>query len=124
MRPIGRKDDTSRASSIIIRTKRQLYVIAESDIKYLQADSNYCFIVLADGRKILSSKTLKLIASLLTGRGFVKSHSGYIVNLNFVTAISPSYTKLILDEGEHIPIARSRKKLVQQIIHTSYAQAV
>jgi two-component system LytT family response regulator len=96
---------------ITIPTSEGINVLSISDIIRIEADRSYCFIYLTDGDRILVSKPLKEIESLLPGDVFFRIHSAYLINLDFVKRYSREDGGLvILNDGSHVPIARRRKK--------------
>ncbi len=59
--------------------------VPPEEIQHLESDLNYTLISLADGKKILSSTTLKKIESrLVSFKNFVRVNKSAIVNLDFV----------------------------------------
>ncbi len=96
---------------ITIPTSEGINVLSISDILRIEADRSYCFIYLTDGDRILVSKPLKEIESLLPSDIFFRIHSAYLINLDYVKRYSKEDGgKVILNDGSHIPIARRRKK--------------
>ena len=55
-------------------------LVRTSDIIYCQADSSYTIVYLLNGKKIITSKLLKLIEELLPSQTFYRIHKSYIVN--------------------------------------------
>jgi DNA-binding LytR/AlgR family response regulator len=59
--------------------------VPPEEIQHLESDLNYTLISLVDGKKILSSTTLKKIESrLVSFKNFVRVNKSAIVNLDFV----------------------------------------
>lgn len=106
-----RQNNIGQNYKITIPTSEGINVISISDILRIEADRSYCFIYLTDGDRILVSKPLKEIESMLPDNIFFRVHSAYLINMDYVKR----YTKedggnVILNDGSHIPIARRRKK--------------
>lgn len=96
---------------ITIPTSDGINVLSISDILRIEADRSYCFIYLTDGDRILVSKPLKDIESMLPEEVFFRVHSAYLINLDYVKRYSKEDGgNIILNDGSHIPIARRRKK--------------
>lgn len=110
--PIKRKDTHQltqiRRSKLRITTSCGTHIIDRSEILFLKSDSNYCEIFLADGNKILCSKTLKYFVQKLNDNSFYRTHNSYLVNLQYVTFIDATYKFLKVVQHNNIPIARSR----------------
>jgi DNA-binding LytR/AlgR family response regulator len=59
--------------------------VKPEEVQHLESDINYTIIWLIDGKKILSSTTLKKIESrLMPFKNFVRVNKSLIVNLDFV----------------------------------------
>lgn len=106
-----RQNNIGQNYKITIPTSEGINVLSISDILRIEADRSYCFIYLTDGDRILVSKPLKEIESMLPRDTFFRIHSAYLINLDYVKR----YAKedggaVILNDGSHIPIARRRKK--------------
>lgn len=57
--------------------------------------------------------TLKSLEEKLDAKYFVRTHASYIVNVAYITAIKESV--VILENGEYIPVARTRKQEVLNV---------
>lgn len=84
------------------------------EIRYLRAQSNYTEICFVSGVKLLLSKTMKEIESLLPGEVFVRSHKSYVVNIGYISSYSKHMTnhEFILDTGEKIPVSRDFSRTI------------
>ena len=96
---------------IALTTGEGLTFVPTSEIIYCEAESNYTNVVLAGGKKILVSKTLRDIDDALSGDDFYRVHSSYLINLNHIkkfVRVDGGY--LIMDNDATINISRSRKQ--------------
>lgn len=57
--------------------------------------------------------SLKSLEEKLDAKYFVRTHASYIVNVAYITAIKESV--VILENGEYIPVARTRKQEVLNV---------
>jgi DNA-binding LytR/AlgR family response regulator len=55
-----------------------------TDLMFLQATGNYCWLYWKDGQRILSSRTLKFYVPQLPDGLFVRPHRNCIVNLQYI----------------------------------------
>ena len=94
---------------ILIATSKENFIVSKSDILYLKSDSNYCEIFLTDGRKILSSQTLKTIFGKINSPRFYRPHNSFVINVDFLSSVSASFNELTLLSNINIPISRSNK---------------
>jgi len=80
--------------------------IAFEDILYLAADGDYCEIYL-EGKKHLSSESLKRWIELLEGWDFFRIHKSYLVNSHRIEKVSGN--TLYLRDGTQLPLGRAYK---------------
>lgn len=77
------------------------------DIIYLQADGDYCDIILPE-KKYLSSEPMRKWLELLDEQQFVRIHKSFIVNISQVEKVSGNMITLL--NGEQLPIGRAFKE--------------
>lgn len=92
----------------------ELYKIKQSQILYLKAYDNYCYVITTT-RKYLIPKTLKYLSSQLNQEKFVKTHRSYIINLLKVDALCKN---VVIINNIEIPISNSRKSTLKQLIQS------
>jgi len=97
-------------TKLIVRDRSNIYFISKDQIKYCVSDSNYSTIHLQSGKKIMSSKCLKHIASNLHAPKFKRIHSKYLININFLEKIEITNKKACMQGGDVLPISRARFK--------------
>ncbi len=95
---------------LIVSVSKSIHLLPLDSIVYLSAESNYCNITMSDGKSILSSKTLKFYETLLIDKGFLRVHSGFLINLNRVSKIcKKNGFNIQMDTGKIIPVSLSYK---------------
>ncbi|WP_271423600.1 LytR/AlgR family response regulator transcription factor [Aequorivita sinensis] len=92
----------------------ELYKIKQSQILYLKAYDNYCYVITTT-RKYLVPKTLKYLSSQLNQEKFVKTHRSYLINLLKVDALCKN---VVIINNIEIPISNSRKSTLKQLIQS------
>ena len=76
-----------------------------------ESDSNYTYVYLKTGRKLLVSRTLKEIEELLEGHSFLRVHHSHLVNLNEVERyVRGEGGYLIMSDQSSVTVSRSRKE--------------
>ncbi|MBN8850582.1 MAG: DNA-binding response regulator [Sphingobacteriales bacterium 50-39] len=100
---------------IAIPTLEGLLMVPIDSITHCQSDSNYTIFHLKNQQKITACRNLKEVEEVLEGRSFVRVHHSYLVNINEIQ----KYVKgeggyLIMSDGNHIDVSRSRKELLLQ----------
>jgi two-component system LytT family response regulator len=87
----------------------------QDDIIRCESDSNYTYIFLTSGKKILLAKTLKEIEEALAGLSFFRIHQSHLVNMNHVSKFSKSEgSYVVMTDGSTLNISRNRKDLFME----------
>ena len=94
-------------SKIGFSTQEGIHIVFTKDILFLHALGNYTEVHLMSGRKIIVSKTLKLIEELLPDSGFRRCHQSFVINLDQVVLFRDS---IFLSNNKEIPISRRKRK--------------
>jgi two-component system LytT family response regulator len=98
-----------KIKKIILPDMDGFQVIHLSDVLYIKSDNNYSEFNLIDGKKYLSSRTLKDYERILTEQGFFRSHRQYLINLEHVSGYSKNDGGYIMmNTMEIIPIGRRK----------------
>lgn len=94
---------------IIINTDGKLLFLLPDEILYVESDGNYSTFNLSNNQKIVITKKLKEVDSLLPETEFFRIHNSYIINLNKIKAYIKNEAYVILESDHKIPVARQRK---------------
>ena len=94
-----------------IQKKGAIIHLKLSEIKYMEKYKNTLTIRQITGEEIEVRSNLKEYEQLLLNNGFVRAHTGYIVNLACCRAIRKY--DMILKTGEVLPISRNRLQEVK-----------
>lgn len=90
--------------------------IEVNDIIYCNSQSNYTYIHLSDGNKVLVSKTLKEVESALANFFFLRVHQSYLINPNYMKRFSRhDGGYIIMENKENIPVSNSKRNLIVNI---------
>lgn len=85
-------------------------------IIHCESDSNYTIVHFTEGTKHVICRTLREIEEILSGQGFMRVHNSHLVNLRNVTQyVKSDGGYLILDNGAHITISRSKKEEISKL---------
>ena len=99
---------------------RTLFVKID-DILYCKAEGNYTEVCIIESRKELISKKLKDISELLDNPRFFRVHKSYLVNIDYVEElITNEGNYLILEDGSSIPVARSKKNTLVELLNQKF----
>lgn len=94
---------------VTINTDGKLIFVDADDILLVSGDGNYSTIELANNQKIVVTKKLKEVNSLLPQDHFFRIHNSYIINLNHLKEFIKSDGYVVLTNNKKIPVARQRK---------------
>jgi len=108
----------SEHKKIAFQTEKGFELVKVNSILYCMADSNYCNIVCLGGKKIMLSKTLKHVESLLPSNIFQRIHKSYLVNLNYVNRFQKTNELMVqLVNGETLPVSiRQKENLINAVL--------
>lgn len=97
---------------------KTIYVQSE-DIIFCKSDGNYTEVYMQGDKKEVLSKKIKEVEVLINNPLFYRVHHSYLVNLNFVTEFIKSDGQyLILRDGSSIPVSRSKKKQLLELLNS------
>ena len=103
---------------IVLRTAEKLHIIPVHDIVRAEADRNYAYFFLSNGKKIVVSYPLKDYEDMLVEQGFFRLHKSHIVNLTFVeTYVKSDGGYVILNDGSKLPVADRKKSSLLKIFN-------
>ncbi len=99
-----------KINKIVLRTAESIHIINLENIVRCGSDVNYTTFYLANGEKLLVSKTLKEYDEMLGPSGFFRTHQSHLVNLDHILRYDKAEGgHLIMDDGSWVPVS-SRKK--------------
>ena len=97
-----------RPERFLVRKLRREFLIAASDIAWLQAEANYVGLHV-NGHDYLLRSTLTDFLTQLDPARFVRVHRSYAVNLDAIAAIEPldsGDARLLMKDGSTVPCSR------------------
>lgn len=92
--------------------KGKVYHVHEENILYFEKYRQYITVYQSGAEEIRIRGSMQDYEKCLSGKGFVRSHAGYLVNLRHCYSIERD--RVVLDNDMKIPISRERKKYVTQ----------
>ena len=103
------------------RIQQKLPIFVE-EIAYLEGCGNYTTIHFIDGNRIMLSKNIGLLGSLLSPTEFIRLNKTYLVHLKSIVAYQyavPKWLAVQLPNGQWTEVSRRRIKEVKQKISAS-----
>ncbi|EDP94312.1 response regulator transcription factor [Kordia algicida OT-1] len=106
---------SEKGNTLIVKSDGYIYKIPETDILYLEAFDNYCYIHLTE-KKLLVPHTLKKIREQLKGNHFFTPHRSYYINTNKITNVGK---KAVFINTNEITLSEARRAELLQIVRNS-----
>ncbi|MEZ4855161.1 MAG: LytTR family DNA-binding domain-containing protein [Gelidibacter sp.] len=94
---------------ITLNTDGKLLFLETEHIIFIESDGNYSTFHMADGQKIVVTKKLKEVNSLLPEHYFFRIHNSFIINLNKIKEFIKNEGYVVMQSNHKIPVARQRK---------------
>ena len=96
-----------------------LIFITVSDIIHCESDSNYTTLFMKTKERMVITKTLKEVETLLSGSDFFRIHHSHLINVSHIKRyVRGNAGYVIMSDGSHINIARNRKEeFLKQFVH-------
>lgn len=99
-----------QGENIVIPTAEGLEFIKVDDILRCESSSNYTYIYMRNGGKMLVSKTLKDVEAMIQSEHFQRIHKSHLINFNCIKRYLKSEGgKIVLEDGSEVPISRTKK---------------
>ncbi len=94
---------------ITISTDGKLIFLDLDDLLFVESDGNYSTLHLENSKKIVLTKKLKEVNTLLPEERFFRIHNSYIVHLDKIKEYFKSDGYVVLVSNHKIPLSRQRK---------------
>jgi len=98
---------------IVLRTAESIHLVNVKEITRCESDVNYTRFFLANGEKLLVSKTLKEFCSILEPVGFFRPHQSHLINLDHIIRFDKAEGgHLVMADESIVPVStRNREEL-------------
>jgi two-component system LytT family response regulator len=102
---------------LVLKTQESVHVVDLGEIVRCEADKNYTFFYLNNGKKILVSRTLKDFELLLANHGFFRVQQSHLINIDYIDR----YDKIeggsvIMKDGASVPLSTAKKEQFFQLL--------
>ena len=96
---------------LALPSKNGFTLVRTDNIVRCEADGNYAYIFLSNGKKEMVCRKLKELEAILVPYDIIRVHHGHLVNLDFVHRYERhKQRRLILTNGEVVEVSVSRQK--------------
>ncbi len=95
---------------VVLKTQESMYLVPLGDIIRCESDKNYTTFYLTDGRKIVTSRTIKEFSKILKEPQFLRCHRSHIINMdNFERYDKANEGWIIMKDNSEVPLSRMNK---------------
>ena len=102
---------------ITVPSAEGFHVLSPDEIVRCESDGNYTRFHLANGEKVLASRTLKEFDALLEAHGFMRVHVSHLVNMMQVKMyLHRDGGTLVLTNGHEVPVSHRRRNEVVEAL--------
>ena len=111
----GEQDTTLHENYLVIRADRKHYKINYEDLIYIEGQKAYVTFHTAE-KKVTALASLKDLEEKLPSNQFIRIHKSYIVSIKNIASLEGN---LIDVAGQHLPVGKSYKEVVERVFGLS-----
>ncbi len=100
---------------VAFQTMKGVHIFNLGEIIRFEADVNYVQLFTKTNKLILS-KTLKEVDSMLSSQGFIRSHQSHLVNLTHIKQYNRIKNLLELKDGSTVPVSQRKRAFTLQAL--------
>jgi len=105
------------ASKIAVPVYDGIEMVGHDEIVYCKSDGNYSILVLNTNNRIVASKTLKYLSSLLLNEKFVRVHKSFLINIDYVKKyLKQNGGEIQMKNNDIIPVSRNKREKFIKLI--------
>ena len=101
-------------NELFIRSEGKLVKIKHEEILYIETLDDYLIVRSTNHSKHIVHSTLSNMDDKLKGKGFLKVHRSFIINLSKIDSIEDTH---VMIQNKVIPVSRAHKKLLLENIN-------
>jgi len=102
---------------LVLKTQESVHVVDLGEIVRCEADKNYTFFYLNNGKKILVSRTLKDFELLLANHGFFRVQQSHLINIDYIDRYDKTEGgSVIMKDGASVPLSTAKKDQFFQLL--------
>ena len=105
-----------KIQKIILKTHELMTAVAIDQIVRCESMGGYTNFIIADGRQILVTKSLKSYEEFLPSQHFMRIHQSHLINLSYFESYLRKDEMIILKNNDEVPLASRKKEGVLQRI--------
>lgn len=102
---------------LVLKTQESVHIVELDNIIRCEADRNYTSFYLAEGKKILVSKTLKDYETLLSSHNFLRVQQSHLINLDYVDRYDKGNGgSVVMKDGSEVPLSPAKRDIFFKIL--------
>jgi two-component system LytT family response regulator len=100
----------TNSSLLVVNSANEINIVISNDIVRCTSHQNYTELHLSNGKKILATKSLKKMETLLKDHLFTRVHHSHLVNIKYISKYLKTSGHVVLNDGTKIPVAARKKE--------------
>lgn len=117
MKKSARKIESRAEKFVIARSREGIYKIYTKDILYIEVQ-NHALIYHTLAKNFVCSGSLKKVEKDMKGTAFARCSASYLVHFSHIKKVEQE--QLIMDNGDVLPIGKTRKKQLMELLTDYY----
>lgn len=102
---------------IVLKTMERIYSVDLDDIIRFESDGGYTKVYLADGKRIMVSKTMKEFDDLLVDTGFLRVHHSHLINMNHLFCFEKAEGHVVMKDDSIVPVSNRKKDHLMELLN-------
>lgn len=122
-RVLGKLEDIKKQNpaiagqaKILLNTDQELRMIRTEEIVFCESEGSYTCVYLTSNSRLMVSKNLKHLQSLLPSSGFFRIHHSYLINMEHFKLLDKAQSQVQMKSGQSLPLSRLRKKEFLEVL--------
>lgn len=113
--------ESMKHDQAVLPISRGYETFSFSEILRIESAGNYSMVFKTDGSRVLVNLNLTQLENRLTPSTFSRVHQSYMVHLGLIKSLQLSVSELLMNDGTVIPVARRRKRALQEAFRAYHA---
>lgn len=109
---LGYKTNKILPERITFKTQENIEYIKAEDIIRIQSDGNYSTIFRINGKKLVITKNMKQVESMLEHSFFIKSHKSHLINSKFIVRYIKTDGHFEMIDESTVPLSRRNRESI------------
>ena len=101
-------------NNVFIKKGKSLKKVHINDVIFIEVEENYCSIVTAKEKFVISISLTKIL-KLLDNSLFCRTHRNFIVNIEKIEEIIPVDNLIILDKNHKVPLSEKYRGVIKKV---------